>query len=798
VSKWSIVVPEAATNLVTDPECTALDFYNAIGSTLTVSSTYARFGYTTLKVVTDNSAANEGVYADLIAASVGASYTFSIYARGSGTINLRILWYTVTPTFISASTGAVITLSNTGWTRYTLTAVAPATTASAQLSVDTDAQQSITFYADGWQLEAVDHVTTFVSGNQAGCRWNGLYNGSTSTRDAQERSGGRLRDLEDTYGWRVLEYAGAGMPPLVNNLQPLALQPGAQFVSTTVTPRQLILQSEYHAGTLATLHGKRQDILDVIKPDAVRGAQPFVLCYTGGTRALYASFRYDDGMQINAYTAGTNFVEKPTIGLLAVDPFWYEDDQQLAALAFTASLASNNYAAARINGTWQNLGTGFNGVVYCVKTDSDTGRVYYCGNFTTANGVTVNSVCYWNGTTFVAMGSGTAGVAGGAAVTMAIAQNGDVWVGGLFTSAGGSAADGLARWNSVANNWTCFTNGTPGDLISAIAIDIYSNVYIGGTFANWDGIAAADNLAKWNGSAWSALSTGANAGVFALAFGADGTTLYVGGNFTSPQTRIMSWNGSAFSEMGGGASGAINTLAVSREGTVYAGGVFSTTPTTSRIAKWTGNAWSSLGSGLNGNVTNIAVLGDGSLFVSGDFTAAGSLSSAPGAALWNGSSWARIDIDAPSGVVYAAEALGDDLYIGNSNAGTATVSGKTTVVNSSTALSFPIIVITGTTTAGASGVVTWLENQSTKQRMYFYLWLVAGDVVTIDLSPLKKTVVSNRRGRLLGNPLANSEFSNWCLLPGSNTIAAYITGTTTGVTMNVIWRPVHWGVDGTS
>jgi hypothetical protein len=82
--------------------------------------------------------------------------------------------------------------------------------------------------------------------------------------------------------------------------------------------------------------------------------------------------------------------------------------------------------------------------------------------------------------------------------------------------------------------------------------------------------------------------------------------------------------------------------------------------------------------------------------------------------------------------------------------------------------------------------------------MYFYLWLVAGDVVTIDLSPLKKTVVSARRGRLLGNPLSNSDFSNWQLLPGSNTIAAYITGTTTGVTMSMIWRPVHWGVDGTS
>jgi len=824
MGKWSIIVPEARTNLVKNPSIeTNTTGHAATGSTISKDSDYARAGAFSLKVVTDDAGASEGtVYnggggTSAMPVTVGTSYTASVYMRGYGTVYLGIYWYTTSGSvFVSTSASGVLTLADSGWTRYSVTATAPATSDYAQIRVITSAQQSSRFHCDCFQFEAGAYATTYIDGNQPGCKWNGLYHASTSSRDAQERSGGRLVDIEDTYGWRVLEFAGGGMPPLVNNVQALALQPGAQFVSTTVTPRQLILQSEYHAGTLTALNTKRQDIIDVIKPDAVRGAQPFVLCYTGGTRNLYASFRYDDGMQINAYTAGDNFVEKPTIGLLAVDPFWYEDDQQQQALDFTDSLASNNYAAARISGAWQNLGTGFNAQVNCIAVDRNTGRVYFGGTFTTANGVTVNGVCYWNGTTFVAMtGAGGTGVSGGAVNALAVASNGDVWIGGAFTACDGATADGLALWSYAASTYTKFTNGTPGDTFNAIAIDKNGVVYLGGNFLNWNGNANEDYIAKYSGGAFSALSTGTNGVVYALAVGQDGTTIYVGGDFTTPQTRVMSWNGSAFAAMGSGASNSVLSIVVDNSGLVYAGGVFSTTPTTSFVASWNGSSWRALGSGVNATVTKLAVINGNEVIAIGIFTTAGGLTTTDRVAVWNGTSWHHIDFSADgAALLYDCAYLSGNIFIGHSGSGTATSSGLSTFTNVSTASVYPIITITGPTTGSAT--LQWIENQTTGDLLYCNLVILPGEIVTIDLRFRKKSVnsswrgasvssnrgtiyfTSGARGQIYDAVLPGSDFSTWSIAPGSNTIAAFISGTTTGIVMMASWIPTHWSIDGTS
>ena len=58
-----------------------------------------------------------------------------------------------------------------------------------------------------------------------------------------------------------------------------------------------------------------------------------------------------------------------------------------------------------------------------------------------------------------------------------------------------------------------------------------SDLYVGGGF-HLAGGSGASQIAKWNGSAWSALGSGLNSVVYALAV--SGTDLlYVGGNFTT-------------------------------------------------------------------------------------------------------------------------------------------------------------------------------------------------------------------------------------------------------------------------
>jgi hypothetical protein len=77
-------------------------------------------------------------------------------------------------------------------------------------------------------------------------------------------------------------------------------------------------------------------------------------------------------------------------------------------------------------------------------------------------------------------------------------------------------------------DWVSLNPGMPGanGSVSATAVDSSGNLYIGGSFT-----APANYIAKWNGSAWSALGSGMNSLVCALAV--IGTDLYAGGYFTT-------------------------------------------------------------------------------------------------------------------------------------------------------------------------------------------------------------------------------------------------------------------------
>ena len=131
-----------------------------------------------------------------------------------------------------------------------------------------------------------------------------------------------------------------------------------------------------------------------------------------------------------------------------------------------------------------------------------------------------------------------------------------------------------------------------------------TNLYAGGYFTTAGGV-PANNIAKWNGSAWSALGSGMSTATCRHALAVSGTDLYAGGDFTTaggvPANYIAKWNGSAWSALGSGMDGtAVYALAVS--GTdLYAGGYFTTAGgvAANHIAKWDGSAWSALGSGMD-------------------------------------------------------------------------------------------------------------------------------------------------------------------------------------------------------
>lgn len=182
--------------------------------------------------------------------------------------------------------------------------------------------------------------------------------------------------------------------------------------------------------------------------------------------------------------------------------------------------------------------------------------------------------------------------------------------------------------------------------------------FVGGSFVVAGGV-TVNNVARFDGNAWSALdgglSIGGSTGVWTFAIYDDGNgdSLYAGGTFESAGGQsiysIARWDGSGWQPVGAGFNGTVYDLQVFDDGSgsaLYACGRFTAlrdgTPL-SRIARWDGHHWSDVGGGFSFNVElfgarSMVVHDDGSgpaLYVGGDFSQAGG-QTAPLVARWNG------------------------------------------------------------------------------------------------------------------------------------------------------------------
>jgi hypothetical protein len=275
-----------------------------------------------------------------------------------------------------------------------------------------------------------------------------------------------------------------------------------------------------------------------------------------------------------------------------------------------------------------------------------------------------------------------------------------LYAGGAFTAAAGQFAVGLARWDgtqwspavNLNNHVDCMT---PFDAYLAIGgkftlgglatggVGLYdghgsvlplgtgmdapvhalcvfnSQLYAGGEFTIAGGTSAL-GIARWNGSAWTALGppgSGTDNHVDAIAAFDDGggSALYVGGKFASaggiPASHIARWDGVHWSVLpGGGTDDNIEALTVVNDGSgpaLYAGGSFTHAGAipAAHIARYRGGVWTAVGTGTDGEVRALCALdpdgpgpGAALLMAGGDFESAGGAPS-PHAALWNGSAW---------------------------------------------------------------------------------------------------------------------------------------------------------------
>lgn len=257
--------------------------------------------------------------------------------------------------------------------------------------------------------------------------------------------------------------------------------------------------------------------------------------------------------------------------------------------------------------------------------------------------------------------------------------------GGNFTNAGGVGAVNIAEFDGVA--WSALGGGVQG-LAHALAVFDEPGaappaLFVAGQFATAGGSTSAVNIARWNGTAWSALSTGvtgANVSVTSMvAFDPDGAgpqpaELVVAGQDIFGGS-IAKWDGQSWSQLGSGVNSDIHALAVFDEpgaappalfasgGFVTAGGL-----SASHIARWDGTAWSDVGGGASGDVTALTTFDpDGAgprasvLAVAGNFTTvAGGTVSASHVAIWDGVSWSALGAGVNSGLYFALASFDRD------------------------------------------------------------------------------------------------------------------------------------------
>ena len=348
--------------------------------------------------------------------------------------------------------------------------------------------------------------------------------------------------------------------------------------------------------------------------------------------------------------------------------------------SFTAAGNVEAHTVAKWNGSaWSAVGGGLVGsatafcdVLSLGSVDDGSGPSLFAGGCFLSNGSTAATrVARWDGSSW--MGIGGVGLDGFVHALAVSDHDGEpaLYVGGEFTTVGGTAATGIARWDGAS--WSPLGDGLSssypagtGGIETVLAVTTWDDgsgeaLYVGGDFDH-AGSVAMNHVAKWDGATWSGLGSGmtggfAEVGAFAVYDDGSGEALYAAGAFDGAgglaAKCIAKWNGSSWSPLGSGmtyngcCTGTVQDLAVYDDGTgpaLYAGGVFTIAGgvPANRIAKWNGSSWSALGSGMTGSgVRALGVFdvgGGPAVFAGGSFATAGGVA-ANNVAKWTGSGW---------------------------------------------------------------------------------------------------------------------------------------------------------------
>lgn len=288
--------------------------------------------------------------------------------------------------------------------------------------------------------------------------------------------------------------------------------------------------------------------------------------------------------------------------------------------------------------TGSGVSQGFNNTVQEVVL-LNTGKVLVAGTFGAYNGTsTLKNICRLNSdgtldTTFNFSNAANSGV-----YAIKIVGN-NLFVGGNFTSYGGTTVNRFAKTDLDGNLDTTYNAGNSGAnaSINSILDNMDGTLFVTGSFNTYNDVTKnyfAHILSDGTLDFAYNSGTGADGNVSSIVFQPD-NKIIIGGDFTSyngtVQSKITRLNSDgtldpSFNAGGTGANGTVSAIALQNDGKIIAGGTFtkyngsSTTNLVKINADGTYNSSITAGTGFNNSVTALALQNDGKILVGGSFT----------------------------------------------------------------------------------------------------------------------------------------------------------------------------------
>lgn len=689
-------------------------------------------------------------------------------------------------------------------------------TSSTETFIDIDACQAIAF--DGNADADEMGLYSYFDGDSDGAYWVGAEHDSYSHLEPGTREHGAVLDLDDDLGLDISTVSGSGLPVYDNNLIGRAQGDGAYFSTAWARPRALVLRSSVTGSTLANLYTNRRLLVEALRPDRGRQNQSIRMFHRQPDQEPHdpnwreLRVRYDGGLELQKVRG---FTDNFTLRLLAPDPNFYRErwDSNILDCADTDTY---NQGAAKIDGVWSPIPNNYPaGVssIWDIYPSKNLGKIIIAGDFDDWNSLTAgdNIIAYDpEDGTVSALGDGL----NGQARMVRDGPDGKLYVVGDFTASGATTLNKVASWDG--SSWTNLVSTAPtSGNVYALCFDEYGDIIVVGNFIDLNGVTNADGIASYelDQSSWASLGNGWTTGVGRAVQSDLNGHIYVVGNLTSVggvtvyNIAKYTYGGDGWSMVGntnatnpGLYNGQAEAMVRDNVGNFYIGGQFDKADDESvdGICRFDGTVFYPVGGGL-GSTSGIGKHlwydeDADDLYVGGAIYGAGGIEWLDWLAVWNGSGWRHVDMDAPGSPSYiVACTQHGNLYIAFDTNGSTTTSDVRTFDNIGTERAYPIIKISAT--GGTCRRLLSIINETTGAALYFDLEIGNGEQITIDFRPTHRGMVSNYAGRRL-RIFPESCFSEFYLIPGDNLVSAYLyrEGSPT-VTAHIRWRPTYGSAD---